>query len=74
VHFAEGGTFFQTIRAIVASASPSAAQTVQTAYSASPDAPVPASMVTSVYSAMNEPAVIAALGIPAELVVTSPPQ
>jgi hypothetical protein len=74
VHIAEGGAFFQTIRSLVASASPTAAQTVQAAYSASPETPVPASMPTSVYGALNEPAVIAALGIPAELVVTSPPR
>jgi hypothetical protein len=73
VHLAEGGTFFQAIRALVASASPTAAQAVQAAYSASPDAAFPASLRTGVYAAMNEPAVIAALGIPAGLVVTSPP-
>jgi hypothetical protein len=73
-HLIEGGTFFQAIRALVASASPAAAQTVQAAYSASPEVAVTASMGTSVYGALNEPAVIAALGIPAELVVTSPPQ
>ncbi len=74
VHLAEGGTFFQAIRALVASASPTAAQTVQAAYSASPEAPFPTALRSSVYAAMNEPAVIAALGIPAGLVVTSPPQ
>jgi hypothetical protein len=74
VHLVEGGTFFQAIRALVASASPTAAQTVQSAYSASPDAAFPASLRTGVYAAMNEPPVLAALGIPAGLVVMSPPQ
>jgi len=74
VHLVEGGTFFQAIRALVASGSPTAAQTVQAAYSASPDAAFPASLRTGVYAAMNEPAVIAALGIPEGLAVTSPPQ
>jgi hypothetical protein len=74
VHLAEGGTFFQAIRALVASASPTAAQTVQAAYSASPEAPFPTALRSSVYAAMNEPAVLSALGVPAGLAVTSPPQ
>ena len=74
VHMAEGGTFFQAIRALVASGSPTAAQTVQAAYSSSPDAAFPATLRSGVYAAMNEPAVLSALGVPADLVVTSPPQ
>ena len=74
VHMAEGGTFFQAIRALVASGSPTAAQTVQAAYSSSPDAAFPTTLRSGVYAAMNEPAVLSALGVPADLVVTSPPQ
>ena len=73
-HLVEGGTFFQTIRALVASGSLSAAQTVQTAYSVSPEVAYPAANVTNIYAALNQPAVITALGIPAGLVVTAPPQ
>ncbi|MGH2601796.1 MAG: hypothetical protein ACRDJ9_20730, partial [Dehalococcoidia bacterium] len=72
-HLAEGWTFFQTIRAAVAGASPSAAQTVESAYTRSPSQPFPASATEQVYAAMNEPAVIQALGIPASLVVRTPP-
>lgn len=72
-HLAEGWAFFQTIRATVASASPSAVRTVEDAYSRSPGEAFPASATTSIYSALNEPGVIRALGIPASVVVTTPP-
>jgi hypothetical protein len=74
VQFAEGGAFWQTIRAVVAAASPSAAQTVEAAYSRSPNDEFPAATTTAVYAALNEPAVLQALGIPAPLVVRTPPQ
>jgi hypothetical protein len=73
-HFAEGSAFFQTIRAAVAAASPSAAQTVEAAYSRNPNEPFPASVTIQVYAALNEPSVLQALGIPADLQVKTPPQ
>ena len=73
VQLAEGWTFWQTIRAAVAAASPSAAQTVESAYTRSANEAFPASQTTAVYAALNEPAVLTALGIPPALVVRTPP-
>jgi hypothetical protein len=73
-HLAEGWTFWQTIRPLVAEASPSAAQTVESAYSRSPNDAFPADVTAAVYQALNEPAVIQALAIPNSLVVRTPPQ
>jgi hypothetical protein len=58
----------------VASGSPAAAATVEAAYTRSPQEPFPAAETTRVYAALNEAAVIQALGIPAALVVRNPPQ
>jgi hypothetical protein len=74
VHFAEGGTFFQAIRAAVAAGSASAAQTVQTAYTRSPNQPFPAGDTSAVYSALNSASVLQALAIPTGVVVRTPPQ
>jgi hypothetical protein len=74
VTLAEGWTFFQTIRATVAAASPTAAQTVEGIYRSSPSEAFPASKTSSLYKALNEPAVLQALGIPSSLVVRTPPQ
>jgi hypothetical protein len=73
LHLAEGWTYFQTIRAAVASASPSAAQTVEAAYTRPASQPFPASQTTQVYSALNEPAVLQALGVSSLLVFRAPP-
>jgi hypothetical protein len=72
-HLAEGWSFWQTIRASVAAASPSAAQAVEAAYTRSPDEAFPASETTKVYAALNEAAVLTALGIPTALQVKTPP-
>ncbi|MGH2377199.1 MAG: hypothetical protein ACRDGT_01845 [Candidatus Limnocylindria bacterium] len=73
-HLAEGWTFWQTIRAAVAQASPSAAETVEAAYTRSPDEAFPSSVTAEVYEALNDPAVIQALGIPSDVVVRTPPE
>ncbi len=70
---AEGWTFFQTIRPLVAQASASAAKTVEDAYNRPAEAAFPASVTTAVYQALNEPAVLQALGIPAAVQVKTPP-
>jgi hypothetical protein len=70
---AEGWTFWQTIRALAAQASPSAAQTVESAYTRNPAEAFPPSQTGAVYAALNEPAVLAALAIPAALIVRTPP-
>lgn len=73
-HLAEGWTFWQTVRAAVAQASPGAAETVESAYTRSPGEAFPSSVTTQVYEALNQDAVIQALGIPSALVVRTPPQ
>jgi hypothetical protein len=70
---AEGWAFWQTIRALVAQASPGAAQTIESAYTRNPAEAFPPSQTAAVYAALNEPAVLANLGIPAALVVRTPP-
>jgi hypothetical protein len=72
-HLAEGWSFWQTIRATVAGASNSAAQAVESAYTRPANQAFPASETTRVYAALNEPAVLQALGIPAALQVKTPP-
>jgi hypothetical protein len=70
---AEGWGYWQAIRSTVQTASPTAAKTVDDALNQSPDKAWPASLTSSAYTALNEPAVIAALGIPAEAQVKTPP-
>ena len=72
-HLAEGWAFWQTIRAAVAGASSSAAQVVEAAYTRPAAQAFPASETTRIYAALNEPAVLRALGVPAALQVKSPP-
>ena len=74
VHLAEGGTFFQAIRALVASGSPEAEETIQAAYSRSPDEAFTEDLAQEVYDAMNDDAVLAALELPGDLIVRTPPQ
>jgi hypothetical protein len=70
---AEGWAYWQTIRAAVTQASPAAARTVEEAFTQGADRDWPASLTASVYSALNEPAVLSALGIPADVQVKTPP-
>jgi hypothetical protein len=72
VHLAEGRTFYQSIRAHVASGSPAAAATVEAAYTRDPGEAYPASETEAVYAALNEAAVLEALAIPDGLVVLEP--
>ena len=72
-HLAEGWAYFQAIRALAASGSSSAAQTVETAYSANGSAAWTPADTTRVYTALNDSAVLQALGIPAALQVKTPP-
>jgi Low iron-inducible periplasmic protein len=73
VHAAEGGSFYLAIRSQVAAASAGAAQTVQSAYTRSPNESFPASATAQVYAALNEAPVLQALAIPADLVIRSAP-
>ncbi|MPZ47960.1 MAG: hypothetical protein GEU75_01360 [Dehalococcoidia bacterium] len=73
LHLAEGWTFWQTIRATVAAASPGAAETVEAIYNRGPEEAFPASETAAVYAALNEPAVLQALAIPDELIARTPP-
>jgi hypothetical protein len=69
VPMAEGWAFYQTIRATVAQASPETADRINGLFSSAPES-VPDTMVTEVYDGLNSPAVLEALGIPADLRVT----
>jgi len=71
-HLAEGWTFFQALRAQVATASPDAAATIEAAFTGDPGEAFPADMTEKVYAALNEKGVLEALGIPAEFQFTSP--
>ena len=73
-HLAEGWAFYQAIHPAVRSASASAASTVEGLLTRDPSGPVPADSVDAVYSALNEDAVVGALGIPSDVRVTSPSQ
>jgi uncharacterized cupredoxin-like copper-binding protein len=69
VPMAEGWAFYQTLRATVAQASPETADRINELFSGAPES-VPDTMVTEVYDGLNSPAVLEALGVPAELQVT----
>ena len=73
-HLAEGWTFFEAIRPQVAAASPEAAALVEEAFTRSAEEAFPADLTEEVYAALNEPAVLEALGIPEEFQFTSPAQ
>jgi hypothetical protein len=68
VPLAEGWAFFQTIRATVAEASPETADRINELFNSEPGS-VPDTIVTEVYGGLNDPAVLSALGVPAELQV-----
>ncbi len=72
LHLAQGWTYYQAIRATVASASASGAQELETLLSRDAATEFSAADATRAYSILNNPAVISALGIPATLQVRSP--
>ena len=74
IALADGWSYWQTIRAMVAAASPSAAQTVQDVFSRNAAEAFSETDTTAVYSALNDPAVLRALSIPAAIVVRTPPE
>lgn len=71
-HLAEAWTFFQGIRAQVQAASPGAAQVIEEAYRRSGEEPFPDDVAAAVFDRLNEPAVLDALGIPAEFLAPAP--
>ena len=74
IHLAEGWAFYQAIRPAVADASADSASIVEGHFTRDASGPVPAEDVDRLYAALNEAAVIQALGIPANVRVTSPSQ
>ena len=73
-HLAEGWAFYQAIHPAVRSASAPAASTVEGLLTQDPAGPVSTGSVDALYSALNEGAVVQALGIPPDVRVTSPAQ
>ena len=73
-HLAEGWAFYQAIHPAVRSASSSAASTIEGHFTGDPSSAVTEESVSQVYGALNEAAVIEALGIPSDVRVTSPDQ
>lgn len=71
-HLAEAWTFFQGIRAQVQAASPGAAEVIEEAYRRSGEEPFPDDVAAAVFDRLNEPAVLDALGIPAEFRAPAP--
>ena len=74
IHLAEGWAFFQPIHAAVASASSASASTVEEHFTRDAADTVPGEDVVRLHAALNTDAVISALGIPADVRVTSPTQ
>lgn len=74
VAITDGWSYWQTIRALVTNASPSAAQTIEDAFNRNPAEAFSRANTTAVYAALNEPAVMRALGIPAAITVRTPPE
>ena len=72
-HLAEAWVAFQTIRATATGASPSAAPTVEASLSRPGAQAFPASETRKVYEALNDAAVLQALGVPTALQVKTPP-
>lgn len=72
LHFGEGWTYWQAIRATVGGASPAAAVTIEAALSRSPAEEFPAALANDIYAALNSAAVLQALGIPADVQVANP--
>lgn len=73
-HLAEGWAFSRSILAIVGAASDDAAATIDIVYSAAAAEAVPAGATDEVYAALNSAAVLEALGIDDEIVITEPPE
>lgn len=74
VVLAEGWAFFQTIRPSVASGSAEAASTIEAFYAGDASKPVSAEAAKQVVDALNSPAVLRALGIPRDMMVSAPPR
>ncbi len=74
VHLAEAWGFFQPIRPDVAAVASDAAGLVDEAFSRDPEQEFPASLTEDIYAAINEPAVLAVLGIPDAFQFSSPAQ
>ena len=74
IHLAEGWAFYQAIRPAVADASADSASIVEGHFTRDASGSVSAEDVERLYAALNEAAVIQALGIPANVRVTSPSQ
>ena len=74
IHLAEGWAFYQAIRPAVANASADSASIVEGHFTRDASGSVSAEDVERLYAALNEAAVIQALGIPANVRVTSPSQ
>ena len=72
VHLAEGWGFFQPIRPMIEAVAPEAARLVEEAFSRDAEEEFPAALTEAVYAALNEPAVLAALGIPEAFQFASP--
>jgi hypothetical protein len=72
-HLIEGEMYFQAIRAAVAEGSPDSASTVHAVFTRAPSEPFTAAETESVYRALNEPAVLRALGVPVSLQVKTRP-
>ena len=68
---AEGWAYWQSIRAATAGGSRQAASEIEVALTRDPTAPWLAADATRVYASLNEPAVLAALGIPPSLQIKS---
>ena len=66
-HMAEGWAFFQAIAPTVAKGSQSTADAINEAFMADPSQPFSTAAATRVYTGLNEPSVMAELGIPSEV-------
>lgn len=74
VALTDGWTYWQTIRAAAAAASPAAAQTVEDTFSRNPTEAFTTANTSAVYAALNDPAVLRTLGIAAAITVRQPPE
>jgi hypothetical protein len=72
-HLAEGWTYFQAIRAVVAIVNPGAAQAIDDAYRATGSLAWTPADTARIYAALNQDAILHSLNIPAALQVKTPP-
>lgn len=71
-YLVEGWTSYQAIRAAIASGAPAQAATLEAMLSRSSSEPFSATETAKVYAALNDPAVLRALGWPAAVQVATP--